>query len=88
VRAIIWAGRGLPALPAPRALRGVVEAVVSNRLSRTDFVGRLRQTPGRFTERRRGDASDLDGQAGGRASGSERVKRPAIYFSLTALCDR
>ena len=29
VRAIVSAGRGLPALPAPSALRGVVEAVVS-----------------------------------------------------------
>ena len=29
VRAILSAGRGLSALPAPRALRGVVEAVVS-----------------------------------------------------------
>jgi hypothetical protein len=29
VRAVVSASRGLPALPAPRALRGVVEAVVS-----------------------------------------------------------
>ena len=69
-------GQGLPALPAPS-------------VNRLNFVGRLCQTPtipGNVSERSRGDASDLDGQAGGRASG--RVKRPTIYFSLTALCDR
>jgi len=57
--------------------RIVVEAVVPNRLN---LVGRPpRRTPRRSTERSRGDASDVDGQAGGRASGSERVKRPTSY---------
>ena len=59
-------------------------------VNRLNFVGRLCQTPTirarRFRTEPR-DASDLDGQAGGRASGSERVKRPTIYFGLTALCD-
>jgi hypothetical protein len=40
-------------------------------VNRLKFVGRLCQTPRRFKERSRGDASDIDGQARRPVSGSE-----------------
>jgi hypothetical protein len=79
VRAIVSAGRGLPALPAPRARRGVVEAVVPTAFSRTNFLCRLCQTPGRFRTEPRG-RSDLDGQAEGRASGERTSQTPYNLF--------
>ena len=46
------------------------------------IVGRLCQTPRRFTEWSWRAPSDIDGQAGGQVSGSERVKRLTIILLL------
>jgi len=80
-----FGGPGLRALPGRvhwRCRGGCV-----NRLSGTDLVGRLCQTPRRFTERSRGDASDVDGQAGGQGVGANESNALQFYFRLTALCD-
>ena len=42
----------------------------------------------RFAERSGGGASDTDGQAGGRVSGSERVKRPTIGGAFQSLQEK
>jgi hypothetical protein len=47
-------------------------------ITKSEIVGRLCQTPWRFAEWSRGDASDMDGQRARASERGEGVKRPTV----------